>query len=72
MGAASGSLATVSFTFSGTSSIRQWDIKTTQIPCYASYLPDSGCLQYHNELSGRFKTFNFDDSSAQQHLATQE
>ena len=72
MGGESTNTATVSFTFSGTSTTRQWDIKVTQIPCYASWKPPGGCLQFHTDLAGRIKTFNFDDSSDQQHLASQE
>ena len=72
MGHDSTNSATVSFTFSGTSTTRQWDIKVTQIPCYATNKPPGGCLQYHTDLAGRIKTFNFDDSSDQQHLASQE
>ena len=32
--------ATLAFTFSGTSTVRTWEIKATQIPCGASYRLD--------------------------------
>ena len=72
MGNQNSNTATVAFTFSGTSTTRQWDIKVTQIPCHGSTKPPSGCLQYHTDLAGRIKTFNFDDSSDAAHLASQE
>ena len=34
------------------------------------FRPQSGCLQYHRSLTGRFKTFNFDDGTTT-HLADQ-
>jgi hypothetical protein len=65
--------ATLAFTFSGTSTIRTWEIKATQIPCGGSHRPPDGCLQYHTTLAGRFQTFNFAAAStAYQHLASQE
>ena len=72
MGNENGNTATVSFTFSGTSTTRQWDIKVTQIPCFSTVRPPSGCLQYFTDLAGRIKSFNFDDASDQAHLASQE
>ena len=33
MGALSSDTATLNFDFSGSSNIRQWDIKVTQVPC---------------------------------------
>jgi len=72
MGQDASNTATVRFTFSGAATTRQWDIKVTQIPCYGRSKPPSGCLQYLTDLSGRIKTFNFDDATNQQHLATQD
>jgi len=73
MGQGSTATAAVAFTFSGTSTVRTWEIKATQIPCGASYRPPDGCLQYHTTLSGRFQTFNFLETTAasQVHLAAQ-
>jgi len=66
--------ATLAFTFSGTSTVRTWEIKATQIPCGASYRPPDGCLQYHTTLSGRFQTFNFAETTtaSQVHLSNQK
>ena len=64
--------AMLAFTFSGASTSRNWEIKATQIPCGSNYRQPEGCLQYHTELTGRFKTFNFDDTASPQHLATQK
>jgi len=71
MGGASTATATVAFTFAGASTTRMWEIKATQIPCSANYRPDSGCLQYHQGLTGRIETFNFANSATQSHLASQ-
>merc|ERR1719367_1882270 len=63
--------ATLAFTFSGTSTIRTWELKATQIPCGANYKPPDGCLQWHTTLSGRFQTFNFAETTAPMHLQLQ-
>ena len=34
--------------------------------------PPSGCFQYHTGLTGRFQTFNFQDSATPLHLANQQ
>ena len=72
MGHTAASTATVTFTFSGTSTTRVWEIKATQIPCGASYGPPDGCLQYHTGLTGRITTFNWLETTTPQHLALQE
>ena len=64
--------ATLSFTFDGASTARTWEIKATQIPCGANYRQPEGCLQYHTEITGRFQTFNFADTTTPQHLASQK
>ena len=56
---------------SAASTIRQFEVKVTQIPCAANYRPPSGCFQYHEGLTGRFQTFNFQDSASPLHLANQ-
>lgn len=63
--------ATLAFTFSGTSTVRTWEIKATQIPCGARYRQPEGCLQWHTTLTGRFQTFNFAETTTPQHLASQ-
>ena len=71
LGTGNSATATLNFNFgSAASSIRQFEVKVTQIPCAASYRPPSGCFQYHQGLTGRFQTFNFQDT-ATQHLANQ-
>jgi len=71
MGNKNSDMATVAFTFAGASTTRMWEIKATQIPCAANYRPDSGCLQYHNGVTGRFTTFNFANAATQSHLRNQ-
>ena len=72
VGATSTDTAKLTFTFSGTSTVRTWDIKATQIPCAANYRPPGGCLQWHTGLTGRFTTFNFLETTTPQHLASQD
>ena len=72
MGNSATDTATLAFTFSGTSTVRTWELKATQIPCGGPMRPPDGCLQYHTTLAGRFQTFNFADSSSPAHLATQK
>lgn len=59
------------FSFSGASTVRTWEIKTTQIECSNPSRPPAGCLQYHTTLIGRITTFNFLDT-ATMHLAGQD
>lgn len=53
----------------GTMVVRDWDIKVDQIPCTGPTSPREGCFQYHTELTGQIKTFNFDGPTG--HLANQ-
>jgi len=71
MGNQAGGTATLSFTFANqASTVRQWEIKATQVPC-GSYESPEGCLQYHSTLTGRISSFNFDNAARPQHLASQ-
>ena len=72
MGTGCTDTATLAYTFSGSSTIRTWEIKATQIPCGSRYDAPDGCLQYHTTLSGTFRTFNFADATTPQHLASQK
>ncbi|XP_059097812.1 uncharacterized protein LOC131892089 [Tigriopus californicus] len=64
--------AQLNFQFDGSTSLRQWAIKVTQIPCYSVGHPHgAGCLQYHTGLSGRLTTFNFIPTN-DNHLANQD
>lgn len=72
MGSGCSDTATLVFTFAGTSTIRTWEIKATQVKCGARNEAPDGCLQYHTTLSGRFQTFNFAETTTPQHLASQD
>jgi len=72
MGSGCSDTATLAFTFAGTSTIRTWEIKATQVKCGARNEAPDGCLQYHTTLSGRFQTFNFAETTTPQHLASQD
>ena len=43
----------------GTTFSRTWQIRVDQIPCGQSFTPPQGCLEYHMEDRGNFKSFNF-------------
>ena len=43
----------------GTTFSRYWQIRVDQIPCGTLYTPPQGCLEYHMETYGNFKSFNF-------------
>merc|ERR1719362_50633 len=68
MGNSATDTATLAFTFSGTSTVRTWELKATQIPCGSPVRPPDGCLQYHTTLQGRFQTFNFAETTTLSHL----
>ena len=72
MGNSATDTATLAFTFSGTSTVRTWELKATQIPCGGPMRPPDGCLQYHTTLQGRFQTFNFAETTTYSHLASQK
>merc|ERR1712050_242974 len=63
--------ATLTFTFTGTSAIRRYDIKVTQVKCNSEYNSPDTCLQYHVGQTGTIKTFNFDATTEETHLASQ-
>ena len=77
LGKDTGASATLSFTFSTATAVasttRSFEIKVTQIPCYAENRPPSGCLQYHEGLTGRITNFNWGATASanQVHLANQ-
>ena len=43
----------------GSTFSRIWNIRVDQIACGQSFTPPQGCVQYHMESSGNFKSFNF-------------
>ena len=67
-----------SMTFSTATAVtgtgRSFEIKVTQISCFDENRPTSGCFQYHDGLTGRITTFNWDATSSltQIHLANQK
>lgn len=71
MGSSTTDTASITFSFSGTSTSRKWDIKVAQIECGASNgAPPDGCLQYYTGLTGQIMTFNFQDG-VNTHLSNQ-
>lgn len=46
---------------SGIAATRSWNIKIAMLPCGASYLAPSDCLQYFSAATGRVKSFNWQD-----------
>jgi hypothetical protein len=71
MGTSATNTATITFSFTGTTGTRKYDMKISQIECGATTAPPDGCLQYYTGVSGQIKTFNFLDSSTT-HLASQD
>jgi hypothetical protein len=59
--------ATLAFSFTGTSTVRTWEIKVSQITCSNLNRPPTGCLQYYTTLVGRIMSFNF-KSTTSSHL----
>merc|ERR1712050_486131 len=51
--------------------IRRGDIKVTQVKCNSEYNSPDTCLQYHVGQTGTIKTFNFDATTEETHLASQ-
>ena len=56
----------------GTSFSRYWQIRVDQIPCGTLYTPPMGCVQYHMDNYGNFKSFNFGLDDDYHTLASQE
>ena len=72
MGAANSDAASLQFSWgAAASTIRNFEIKATQIPCGAQYGAPPGCLQYHTTLTGTITTFNWQNTNPVQHLANQ-
>jgi len=71
-----GSLTTnpvMTLAFTGTTFSRYWQIRVDQIPCGTLYTPPQGCLEYHMDTYGNFKSFNFGLNDADYHsLGTQD
>lgn len=75
IGPDSGAYATINMDWgTNTNSIsRLWEIKVSQIECWSRAKPESGCLQYYTGSTGRFTSFNFQQSSSSywSHLPSQ-
>lgn len=68
--------ATLNFDFTNAdtlSNTRFFEIKVTQLPCSNEYNRFPGCFQYHEGLTGRVETFNYQNClNAQSHLPSQD
>jgi len=66
----SDSSATFALTLTG-STARKWKIKVSMIECNSLQKPPQGCLQYHTGTTGTVSSFNWQDSTAYEHLQSQ-
>ncbi|KAI9559208.1 hypothetical protein GHT06_015997 [Daphnia sinensis] len=49
------------FNFATGTATRSWNIKIAMLPCGASYLAPTDCLQYFSSSTGRVRSFNWQD-----------
>ncbi|EFX72898.1 hypothetical protein DAPPUDRAFT_325654 [Daphnia pulex] len=49
------------FNFAAGTATRSWNIKIAMLPCGASYLAPTDCLQYFTAATGRVRSFNWQD-----------
>ncbi|XP_046459011.1 uncharacterized protein LOC124205602 [Daphnia pulex] len=49
------------FNFAAGTATRSWNIKISMLPCGASYLAPTECLQYFTASTGRVRSFNWQD-----------
>ncbi|XP_046638009.1 uncharacterized protein LOC124316235 isoform X2 [Daphnia pulicaria] len=49
------------FNFGAATTTRSWNIKIAMLPCGASYLAPTDCLQYFTSATGKVKSFNWQD-----------
>ncbi|XP_057368748.1 uncharacterized protein LOC130689828 isoform X3 [Daphnia carinata] len=59
------------FNFPTGTATRAWNIKIAMLPCGASYLAPTGCLQYHTTATGRVRSFNWQDVAGARQLNNQ-
>ena len=71
-GAYSSNSASFSAVTTGTTDSRKWRILVSHIKCSSLMLPPQGCLQYHTDILGSVKTFNYDTSGTYDHLQAQD
>jgi len=58
----------MTFTTTGTTFERTWQIRVDQIYCGTLFSPPHGCLQYFQGATGRFRTFNYGLNDDYHHL----
>ncbi|XP_057368742.1 uncharacterized protein LOC130689822 [Daphnia carinata] len=51
------------FNFGTGTTTRSWNIKIALLPCGASYLAPTDCLQYYTSSTGKVKSFNWQDTT---------
>ncbi|KAI9559207.1 hypothetical protein GHT06_015996 [Daphnia sinensis] len=52
------------FSFGTGTTTRSWNIKIALLPCGASYLAPTDCLQYYTASTGKVKSFNWQDTTS--------
>jgi len=69
-GANSDSSATFALVMTGNTA-RTWKFKVSMVECNSLQKPPAGCLQYHTGTTGTVRSFNYQDSTAYEHLQDQ-
>lgn len=59
------------FNFAAGTATRAWNIKIAMLPCGASYLAPTDCLQYFTSATGRVRSFNWQDAAGGHQLNNQ-
>jgi len=59
--------ATLVLTLTGATA-RKWKMKVSMVECDSLQKPPQGCLQYHTGNTGSVRSFNYQDSTAYNHL----
>jgi len=76
IGTGASDTATLNFDFSDSTALqnsRFFEVKVTQLPCSSEYNRFPGCFQYHEGLTGRIETFNYQNcGNSQSHLPNQD
>jgi len=78
IGTGASDTASLQFDFNDNTALtnsRFYEVKVTQLPCTNEYNRFPGCFQYHEGLTGRVETFNYQncaDGGAQTHLPSQD
>jgi len=78
VGTGASDTATLQFDFTDNAALtnsRYYEVKVTQLPCNNEYNRFPGCFQYHEGLTGRVETFNYQNCAldgTQTHLPNQD